>query len=133
MQNGLNARLHLLLNQTGKAPHKKELVSSFTSGRSDSSRDMTDQEARDLISYLEGSKTTPDPADRMRKKVISMAREIGWEIRNNNGKVADMQRIRNWVTKYGYLKKPLNDYTANELPRLVTQFEKVYQDFLHKV
>lgn len=131
MNNVLNGRIHLLLSQSGKAAHKKELVSSFTSGRSDSSRDMTDQEARDLISYLEGSKTAPDPADRMRKKIISMAREIGWEMRTAKGKVADIERIKNWVLKYGYLKKPLNDYGINELPRLVTQFEQVYKDFLN--
>jgi len=133
MNTTLNSRLHLLLTQSGKTQHKKDLVFSFTSGRSDSSREMTDQEARDMISYLEGSKTAPDPADRMRKKIISMAREIGWEKRTATGRAADMERIGNWVLKYGALKKPFNDYKINELPALVTQFERVYKDFLNRL
>jgi hypothetical protein len=133
MEKGLNARFHLLLSKTGKAPHKAALVFSFTNGRSESSRDMTEQEAKELVYYLENITTADDPANRMRKKIISMAREMGWELRTTTGKVADMQRIRNWVLKYGSLKKPLNDYTINELPRLVTQFEQVYKDFLNRL
>jgi hypothetical protein len=133
MEKGLNARFHLLLTQTGKKPHKAALVYSFTNGRSESSRDMTNQEAKELVHYLENINTADDPADRMRKKIISMAREMGWELRTATGKVADMERIKNWVTKYGYLKKPLNDYQINELPRLVTQFEQVYKDFLNRL
>jgi hypothetical protein len=94
---------------------------------------MTNQEAKELVHYLENINTADDPADRMRKKIISLAREMGWELRTTAGKAADMDRIKNWVMKYGYLKKPLNDYTINELPRLVTQFEHVYRDFLNRL
>lgn len=133
MHSTLNARLHLLLAQSGKRQHKKELVFSFTSGRSESSRGMTDQEARDMIAYLEGSVTALDPADRMRKKIISMAREMGWEKRVAGKRIADMDRIKAWVMKYGQFKKPINEYEINELPALVTQFEKVYKDFLNRL
>lgn len=114
-------------------PFKKDLVFSFTDGRSESSRDMTDQEAKEMINYLENIKTAPDPADRMRKKIISQAREMHWEKRDNGKRVADMARVEAWVIKYGVLKKPLNDYKINELPALVTQFDKVYKDFLNKL
>jgi len=133
MNKQLNARLHLLLTQTHNTVFKKALVFGFTSGRSDSSRDMTDQEAREMIQYLEGQNTAPDPADRMRKKIISMAREMGWEIRTAKGRAADMERIKNWVLKYGLHKKPFKDYQVNELPALVTQFERVYKDYLSAV
>jgi hypothetical protein len=33
--------------------------------------------------------------------------------------------------KFGYLKKPMNDYTYMELPTLVTQYKNVYTDWLH--
>ena len=133
MDKGLNARFHLLLTQANKKQHKAALVFSFTNGRSESSKDMTDQEAKELIHYLENINTADDPADRMRKKIISMAREMGWELRTATEKVADMHRIKNWVMKYGCLKKPLNDYNLTELPRLVTQFEQVYRDFLNRL
>lgn len=89
---------------------------------------MTDQEARELIAYLENSRTTPSPEERMRRKIISRAHEMGWK--TPEGK-ADIERIDNWCLNYGYLKKKLNQYTYNELPKLVTIFEeKVYKQFL---
>jgi len=45
----------------------------------------------------------------------------------------DMRRVNNWCLKYGYLHKLLDEYTYEELPKLVTQFEEVYKDMLRKV
>jgi hypothetical protein len=67
-------------------------------------------------------------ADRQRKKIIAMMREIGYEYRNqpHEGAKADMVRIKEWVLKYGYLKKDLNSYTVQELPKLVSQVQQYH-------
>ena len=44
-----------------------------------------------------------------------------------------MDKVDNWCIRYGYLGMPLDLYEEHELPRLVTQFEKAYKDYLKKV
>ncbi|MAX23412.1 MAG: hypothetical protein CMJ19_02815 [Phycisphaeraceae bacterium] len=81
---------------------------------------ITSQEANQQIKeYRKALNWEDDPTEKMRLKIISMARTIGWEAAQR----ADMDRINNWCEKYGQYKKPLNDHTYNELTNLVSQFQ----------
>ena len=62
----------------------------------------------------------------MRKKLIHLAKEMGY---TKDGK-ADMDKINAWCLHYGYGKKELNKYAYNELPKLLSQFEKVYEYYI---
>lgn len=137
---------------------RAQLVDQYTDGRSSSARDLRRPEILALIQSLQSQSSDGAPlssrrgaggevADKMRKRIISMAHEMGWElplaplafgegpgVRQCSGKPkADMPRINAWCEKYGYLHKPLNSYTLQELPTLVTQFENMYQDFIKKI
>lgn len=79
---------------------------------------ITYQDAHNLIIQLQGSS---DPADLMRKKIISMARTMRWYVAGTEK--ADIDRIDNWCIKYGQFHKRLNDHTHDELTKLVTQFQ----------
>jgi hypothetical protein len=132
-----NARLHQLLNQTGLTDDKKALVLSYSSKNSDSSKDLLDTEARALIRHLEGMVRNPDgptekalAADKMRRKILSLAHEMRWEL--PGGKV-DMQRVNEWCQSYGFGKKTLNEHSYDELSKLVTQLKIVYQKFLEEL
>lgn len=116
----------------------RDMLLSATSGRTNSSTQLTQKEAFEIIDEL--SKLTseePDPADKMRKKIISMAHSIGWyenQIRMPDEKPrVSMSRINAWCEKSGYLHKPLNKYTCAELPKLVSQFQEVYGSYIGKV
>ncbi len=109
---------------------KKVMVLGFSGGRSESSKDLMSNEAADMIKHLKILDPLEKSADKMRKKIIAMAHEIGWSIAAT--KKADMKRIDDWCKKYGFKKKNLNNYTYMELPTLVAQFEKVYSDYLNK-
>lgn len=100
------------------------LVEQFTEGRTTSTKELREHECAALIDHLDNlvRNTNADAAQKMRRKVFSIAHELGWE--DIGGKV-DTDRLHNWLLKYGYLHKPLNDYTSHELPRLITQLEKV--------
>jgi hypothetical protein len=76
--------------------------------------------------------TPAQQANTMRKKIIALAHQMGWsKIHPGSGnKIADMQRIDEWCNKYGYLHKRLNQYTIEELPKLVTQYQNLYNSFL---
>ena len=130
-----NRKLHLLLNKAGLMEEKPELVSFYTNGRTSSSRELSFQEAEKLIRYLESitqGKTAPTPADKadkMRKKVISVCYELGWIEPSDEPEERriNMAVIDSFLKQRGYLKKPLNDFTEKELPRLVTQFKQILE------
>lgn len=137
-----NKHLHTLLTATGLMVEKKNLVLSFSKGRSESSKDLTDTEAAELVSWLRTKQTifinkNNDASNRMRRKIISMAHEMHWHILDPFPKgrrlVVDMARLNNWCKKFGYLHKNLNSYTSEELPILVTQFERAYKDYLNGI
>lgn len=120
--------IHTLLHKCGKMAYKIDLVHEFTNGRESSTRHLTFDEAKRMISYLkEGmDKQERDACDKMRKKIISHLRQCGYTI----GPRADMGKIYAWVEKYGYLHKPLNKYTAQELPKLVSQAHQYLKSIL---
>jgi hypothetical protein len=130
-----NRILHSLLNATKMIVQKEDLVYSFTGGRSTTSKELTYQEAGALITHLK----TLDAAHKMRRKIISMAHEMGWQVRvsspNGGSRMgADMDAVNAWCKKYSFGKKPLNEYTTRELPRLVTQFEQgPYKHYLSHI
>jgi hypothetical protein len=123
--------VHTLLSTNGikDKDDKADIIRSFTAGRTSSSREMTHVEATALINHLKSLDPSERSADRMRKKIISMAHQMGWK---TDGKL-DIGRVNNWCIKFSYLKKKLDAYEYTELPRLVSQFENVYKDYLRKV
>jgi len=132
MNVSLNKQLHGLLTQCGLNEQKAELINSYTGGRSESSKDLNDGEAKQLIYYLSTKANKHgEAANKMRRRIISMAHEMHWHIEGTQK--INMERVNGWCTVYGFGKKPLNNYDYNELPKLVTQFQFVYKDYLHKL
>jgi len=123
-------KLMALLTKTGLQGRRHAIVWDYSSGRTESSKELTDPETDRLIRDLEKGFKELDRSDIMRKKIISQAHEMGWEL---PGRKADMARINAWCQKSGYLHKPLNHYTYSELPGLVTQFDNVYKSFLKAI
>ncbi len=130
-----NNQLHALLGSLRISKDQKmELVNAFSNNRTQSSSELNDDECIKLINHLNGMKlhmNTPqvrvnsyadDPADKLRKKCLSVVHDLGWE--TVSGKI-DWERLNFWLEKFGYLHKKLNDYTYEELPRLITQLENV--------
>lgn len=157
MKTEYNKQLHVLLAQTKLTDAKPYLVESFSNGRATSSTELKDHEAIELIKYLKAelrkqqasagpqhisqaipkltASTPAQQANTMRKKIIALAHQMGWSsIHPSSGnKIADMPRINAWAVKYGYLHKELNEYTIEELPKLVTQFQNLYNTFLKAI
>lgn len=119
-----------MANQGIDKEAKEDLVSQFTEGRTTSTREMKTTEAIALIRALNGqvdSFRPNDKADRMRKKILALCHEMKWEL--PDGKV-NMDRVNGFCLSRGYLKKPLDEYSAKELPSLVTQFENLHKNYL---
>lgn len=117
-------KIHATLAYRGLMDMKAELVTDFSNGRCQSMKDMQLSELTELLRHLNsGNEAPPTRGDRQRKRIISMAHQMGWQV---DGQKADMKRINEWCVKYGKWHKPLNDHTTLELNELVTQFEIMY-------
>jgi hypothetical protein len=154
-----NKLLHALLALTNNTQYKEDLVASFTENRTTKSSELSVDEAQHLITHLKSLTPNPSPekgegnkrltkdaqksadaekTNKQRRKLIALAWQMNWTCTkvNANGSTytaCDMNRVNGWCSNYGYLKKPLNDYTLDELPLLLTQFEKAYNDYLKAV
>lgn len=120
--------IHALLKQTGTADNKRDMVYSITNGRSESTRDLTAQEAQNMISKLQAIQAAKpavnDECDKKRKRLIGMAYGIG-----ENAAFA-----KAWCEKYGVFqtKKKFNEYSSTELSALIAKFEKVHKHRVKK-
>lgn len=116
------------LNDKGYDVDRSSLIWDFTQGKKTSLKDLSSVEYREFISYLNRIlSSTNIKADKMRKKIISYFHKMGYQ---EEDMTINMDRVNNWCCRYGYLHKRLNDYTENELPKLITQVESVYTSFL---
>lgn len=120
--------INALLNKLKLKEQKDNLVMGFTGQRTSSRGGMFKAEAIELIRYLKSQDPDEVAAERMRKKVISMAHECGYRIPGT--KKVDMKKLDGWCTTFGMYKKKLNQHTKEEMVNLVTQFEQRYKSFL---
>ncbi len=118
-----------LLSKNNLNDEKDSIVSAFSGGRTKSRKELKFNEAAALIGHFKSLDLTDKRSDKMRNKILSMAHEVNWTIKG----YVDMDRINNWCIKFGHAHKKLDFYTYEELPKLVTQFEEVYREYLSKV
>ena len=121
----------VLVTKLGLQKRKKEMTLGFSGGRTDTTTDLTPDEARAYIKYLKSQDPDEIAADKMRKKIISMAHELGYRIPGTTK--VDMIKLDEWCIKYGHKHKKLNQYLVDELPLLVTQFEKRYDSHVKNI
>lgn len=90
--------------------------------------ELSFKDAKHLIEYLKSLIIdTKEKANQMRRKILAMAHRLQWE--HEDGRV-NIERVDNWCNHSGYLKKPLNQYSYDELPKLVSQFKEVYKSYI---
>ncbi len=141
----LNKRLHAVLAANDLTGDKKEYaIYGFTNGRTSSSKDLTDAEAKAFMDSLpkslspalskgEGDDAEAEKCNTKRRKLCGMAHNVGWVVwcPAKGGYKADMPRLYGWVKQYGHCApKALNEYTSKELNKLITQFGQVQKDVL---
>lgn len=106
---------------------RHEIVRSVTNGRTEKLSELEGLELHELNEHLKRLTATPTDIDkikleRQRRKFFSICHLLNWEL--DNGKL-NYDVINEWLLKFGYLHKPLNEYTLKELPQLITQIESI--------
>ena len=125
------------LKQTGLEMSRAELVENFTDGKKSGLKDLSHREYNEFIQHLNRllnnqpkSDWKNSPENKMRRKIISLFKKMNYTTSDDR---ADMEAIQSWCLKYGYLHKNLNKYNSSELPKLITQVEKVYKTFVESL
>lgn len=128
----------------------RAMIAGVSSGRTTSTKGLTQAEALAAINSLVGIRHVQrideqekglTEADKMRRKILSRFHRMKWYLpgpapiaATGTGNLVlgklDYKRISEWMLTYSYLHKPLNNYTEDELPELVSQVDKVYQSIL---
>lgn len=113
----------------------KAMVLECSQGKTESLRALSVSEYSKIYNHLESFKANipqkppvANVSDKMRKKILSICHEMKWTV---NQKL-DWKHINEFLLKSGYLHKQLNDYTEQELPKLVTQFEQLLKSYYAK-
>jgi hypothetical protein len=113
------AKIHVLLSQLNLLDNKKEIISNYTGKRTESSRDLTIEEARNIIKTL----STYDNRDPMRRKIFALAYEcdIIWGESLIDKKMNSI-KLNRFLLDRGTVKKELNKMNFEELRKTVNQF-----------
>lgn len=137
-------KIHAILPAKIKASTeaKAELVSKFTEDETKTStKDLSKWQAEELIHFLKTGKVKDyayyanfDVKNKQHKYILSLCHQINWVVFSVNYQrlVPDLKRLGAWLHKYGYLHKPLMEYCAHDLPKLVTQFERLVKTNIEK-
>lgn len=125
-------KLVILLSKKGYDDDQRhELVYHFTSGRTSSSKDLSEQELNILFHKLLNDTDFPDKSqieiqDDLRKKrsiVLSIATRVGLHNVNN------WAQFNSFMTNKSILQKPLKDYKTYEIDALVKQFRSIERHY----
>lgn len=132
-------KLHTLLSKSGLTDHKAELVSHFSNGRTSSSKELTGDEAFNLIMHLDenaaSAELEKEKRDRMVKKLFALAYEMGFDIPKEDQSGMDRKalckkNLQAWImSKHCSVNKPLNELTTHEVWKVLGQFEQVNKHF----
>lgn len=121
--------IHTLLGQLSLTDQKSDMVYSFSHGRTESSRELSLSEAKEMIEFLKNK----DDSSRIIKAIWYLARQtniisgITWEDNKLNSAKLDM-----FCRSRGAVKKPIGEQSLKELKRTQRQFESIYKQFSEK-
>lgn len=133
-----------ILKATGQTAEKRAIIADISNGRTTSTKGLLRTELQEWINAMRvaGRKPQPvanDPRKKMVGNIIAMAHEMGVIRRTTKvvpgvglKTVNDYIGLKKWMLERSYLKKPLDDYTYDELPKLVSQYKNIYLSWLNQ-
>lgn len=118
-------KIHVLLNQLDIIKYKADIVADFSEGRTRSSKELTMEEARQMLLHF----SKYDPCDRMRRKVFALAYEAGIIYGDTPlDKKLNGVKLDSFLKSRGTVKKSINSMNKKELIKTVNQFESMLKN-----
>lgn len=118
-------KIHTLLNNIGALEDKKEIVYAFTNGRTESTKELSLSEARELIQQLAHN----EPSEKHRKAIVYLAYKAGI-IYGSTKEDYQMNRakLNMFLRERGTVKKDLEKMSLQELKQVHRQFEAIVRN-----
>lgn len=118
-------KLHVLLNKLGIIDEKQQIVYNTTEGRTTSSKELSFDEARQLIMSL----SEYDPKERIKSLVFSLAYKAGIIYGSTDtDKKINTAKLNLFIREKGTIKKNLNEMDYSELIKTHRQFEAIVKN-----
>lgn len=118
-------KIHVLLNQLGLTDSKKEVVWQISKGRTESTKDLSIQEAKALIQGL----SEFSPIERMKSLVFSLAYQTGIIYGDTaEDKRINVAKLNLFLRERGTVKKELNEMDYTELVKVHSQFQGILRN-----
>lgn len=118
-------KIHVLLRNLGISDHKKEIVFDITDGRTVSTKELTIDEARVLITRLSEN----DPNNRLKSVIFSLAYQAGIIYGSTpDDRKMNAAKLSMFLRDRGAVKKDLNDMDYRELVKTHRQFEAIVRN-----
>jgi hypothetical protein len=122
---GQISKIHVLLNQKGVKDHKAEIVFIHSNGRTESTKELSTNEARQLIIHLAGD----DPNEKLKGIILSLAYQAGIIYGDTpDDKKMNMAKLDLFLKERGAVKMPLKDMHYKELVKTHRQFEAIVKN-----
>lgn len=108
---------------------KRDLVYSFSNGRTESSKELSMNEAKELIVYLK----SPEENGRLVNRIWHLAYMSGIIQPGNSDDMAmNAASLDKFCINRGTVKKAINNQSISELKKTVKQFEAIYKKCVKK-
>ncbi|MGJ1422834.1 hypothetical protein ACR79B_02515 [Sphingobacterium spiritivorum] len=122
-------KLHILLRSLDWLDDKKEIIAYFTNNRTESSRDLSYYEAKDLISQL----AKKDPVEMLRDAIFKAAYTSGitYGSTREDHKI-NLAKINMFCRERGTVKKDLYKQTHSELLKTLKQFKAIIKNNINR-
>lgn len=118
-------KLHVLLNNLGLIDQKADIVHNMTNGRTESSKELTTDEARRLITNL----AEYDPNERLKGLIFSLAYQAGIIYGDTpEDKKMNAAKLNLFLKERGAVKLELNQMHYKELVKTQRQFEAIVKN-----
>lgn len=123
-------KIHTLLNKQGLLDEKRTIVYSVTSGRTDSTKELTLNEAKQLINLLLDN----DNSQEKRQQVFKAIYGLAWKMEIVYGTTDEdyqmnLAKLNVFCRERGTVKKNLTEQTLKEMYRTRRQFEAMYSKY----
>ncbi len=121
--------IHVLLNKFGLAGQKENIILRFSEGRTGSCRELTLDEAKQLITFL----LDTDEKKRIIKGIWHLSYMMGiiYGESFEDGKM-NAATLNMFCKSRGTVKKDIDKQELSELKRTHRQFERMYKSYLEK-
>lgn len=121
-------KIHTLLNQQGLMDEKRTIIHSVSSGRTDSTKELTLNEARQLISLLLGGNEDREKKQKIFKAIYGLA----WKMDIIYGDTDEdyqmnIAKLNVFCRQRGTIKKNLTEQNLIEMRKTHRQFEAMFK------